>query len=261
MIVRKSGHEIEKMRRAGEVVAKILQRLAKEVKPGIITGHLNDLAEKSAAEFGVIPAFKGYHGFPAALCASVNEVVVHGIPSNRPLNEGDIVGLDFGVILEGYYGDAALTVPVGRIDPETEKLLIVTKQALHLGIAQARAGNRISDISRAIQQHAEGQGFSVVREFVGHGIGQAMHEDPQIPNYYSPLSGYDPKLKSGMTLAIEPMINMGGYKVSVDSKDSWTVRTIDQKYSAHFEHTVLVTEGEPEILTVSTDVEESEWRW
>lgn len=261
MIVRKSGQEIAKMRRAGEAVARILQRIASSVKPGVTTAELNAIAESEAAKMKVIPAFKGYQGFPAGLCASVNEEVVHGIPGNRRLNEGDIVGLDFGVLLEGYYGDAALTVPVGPVSPEIKKLLKVTQEALHCGILQARSGNRVSDISRAIQTHVESQGFSVVREFVGHGIGQAMHEEPQIPNFVSPLSGYDPKLKSGMTIAIEPMVNVGDYRVVVDPIDHWTVRSADRRYSAHFEHTVLITDGSPEILTMVPVTEECEWRW
>lgn len=261
MIVRKSGQEVAKMRRAGETVARILQKVAGSVKPGVTTAELNAIAEAAVAEMRVIAAFKGYQGFPAGLCASVNEEVVHGIPGNRRLKDGDIVGLDFGVLLEGYYGDAALTVPVGPVDPEIKKLLLVTNEALHKGIEQARSGNRVSDISRAIQMHVEAHGFSVVREFVGHGIGQAMHEEPQIPNFYSPLSGYDPKLKSGMTIAIEPMVNVGDYRVVVDPIDHWTVRTMDRRYSAHFEHTVLITDGTPEILTVLPATEECEWRW
>ncbi|HOQ23943.1 MAG TPA: type I methionyl aminopeptidase [Bacillota bacterium] len=261
MIVRKSAQEVARMRKVGQMVASILCQLAREVKPGVTTGQLNKLAEDLCKQRGVIPAFKGYNGFPAGLCASVNEVVVHGIPGALQLKAGDIIGLDFGVILEGYYGDAALTVPVGEIAPDVQRLLQVTKEALHLGIAQARPGNWVSDISRAIQNHVETNGFSVVREFVGHGIGHAMHEEPQIPNFVAPLSGYDCKLKSGMTLAIEPMVNMGSYQVTIDPIDHWTVRTIDRKYSAHFEHTVLVTDGDPEILTVLPAPEESEWSW
>lgn len=249
------------MRKASQAVVKVLHRLAREVKPGVTTGQLNQLAEELCMQMNVIPAFKGYNGFPAGLCASVNDVVVHGIPGSLQLNEGDLIGLDFGVLLEGYYGDAALTVPVGEISPEVQKLLRVTQESLHRGIAQARKGNWVSDISRAIQDHVETNGFSVVREFVGHGIGQAMHEEPQIPNFVAPLSGYDCKLKSGMTLAIEPMVNMGSYRVTIDPIDNWTVRTIDGKYSAHFEHTILITDGEPDILTALPAPEESEWRW
>lgn len=261
MIVRKSGQEVAKMRKAGEVVARILGRLADAIAPGVTTAQINQLAEDMAQEMGVIPAFKGYHGYPAGVCSSVNEEVVHGIPGPRCLKQGDIIGLDFGVIKDGYYGDAALTIPVGNVSPKVEKLLKVTRESLHLGIAQARPGKRISDISKAIQQHVEANGFSVVRDFVGHGIGQAMHEDPQVPNFYSPLSGYDPPLKPGMTIAVEPMVNLGGYEVTVDPHDHWTVRTKDRQYSAHFEHTILITEGDPEILTRLPLGEVGVWQW
>lgn len=250
MISRKSGFEIERMRKAGEVVARILSQVAKAVTPGITTGELDRMAADAVEKFGVTAAFKGYNGFPASLCVSVNDEVVHGIPGSRRLKAGDLVSLDFGVIYKGYYGDAALTVPVGAVAPEHGKLLRVTREALWEGIKQARAGNRLSAVSRAIQEHVEKNGFSVVRDFVGHGIGQAMHEEPQIPNFVSPLQGgYDPVLKSGMTLAIEPMVNCGGYRVRVSPADNWTVTTRDGSYSAHFEHTVLVTGDEPEILT------------
>lgn len=260
MISRKSEFEIERMRRAGAYVALILNQIVKAIEPGIATKDLDHLAEKKVKEYEVIPAFKDYQGFPAALCVSINEEVVHGIPSSRRLEEGDIVGLDFGVVYEGYYGDAAVTVGVGSILPEHEKLLRVTRESLWKGIEQARAGRHLSAVSAAIQKHVEGAGFSVVREFVGHGIGQSMHEEPQIPNFISSLGrSYDPVLKPGMTLAIEPMVNAGGYEVMVSKKDLWTVTTKDRSYSAHFEHTVLVTEGEPEILTKiqrSDDTEE-----
>ena len=261
MIIRKSSQEIAKMRKAGEAVARILTQIADMVAPGVTTEQLNRAAEELTRSMKLKPAFKGYCGYPAGLCTSVNEEVVHGIPGPRVLRQGDIIGLDFGVILDGYYGDAALTVPVGQVAPEVEKLLRVAREALHLGIAQARSGGHVSDISRAIQQHVETNGFSVVRDFVGHGIGQAMHEDPQIPNYVSPLSGFDPRLKAGMTLAIEPMVNLGGYEVVVDPQDHWTVRTKDNRYSAHYEHTVLVTEGEPELLTALPPGENEVWQW
>lgn len=250
MITRKSGFEIQRMRKAGELVARILSKVVGAIAPGITTLELDRVAEAEAKKFGVTAAFKGYKGFPASLCVSVNDEVIHGIPGPRRLQEGDIVGLDFGVVYKGYYGDAALTVSVGKISANHAKLLRVTREALWEGIRQARAGNRISDLSAAIQTHVEKHGFSVVREFVGHGIGQAMHEDPQIPNFVASfMGGYDPVLKPGMTLAIEPMVNCGGYKVKVDPRDRWTVTTEDGSYSAHFEHTVLVTEDEPEVLT------------
>lgn len=231
-------------------MARILDQVVKAVTPGITTGELDRVAAAGVEEFCVAAAFKGYNGFPACLCVSVNDEVVHGIPGNRRLKAGDLVSLDFGIIYKGYYGDAALTVPVGEISAEHEKLVRVTREALWEGIKQARAGNRLSVLSGAVQRHVEKNGFSVVRDFVGHGIGQSMHEEPQIPNFVSPLQkGYDPVLKTGMTLAIEPMVNYGGYRVRVDPRDNWTVTTRDGSYSAHFEHTVLVTGDDPEILT------------
>ncbi|NLM38226.1 MAG: type I methionyl aminopeptidase, partial [Firmicutes bacterium] len=241
--------ELERMRKASELTRLILGRVAAAVKPGVTTQELDKLAEAAAKEFGVKPAFKGYQGFPASICTSVNEQVVHGIPGPRKLKTGDIVGLDFGIVYKGYYGDAAVTVGVGEIAPEHQRLLEVTREALWKGISAARAGNRLSAVSRAIQEHVESNGFSVVRDFVGHGIGQTMHEEPQVPNYVSPLQSYNPVLKPGMTLAIEPMVNAGAYQVKIDPRDHWTVTTVDGSYSAHFEHTVLVTEGEPEVLT------------
>jgi len=256
MITRKSGFEIRRMRKAGELVARILNKVVQTVAPGVTTIELDRVAEAEVEKFGVVAAFKGYSGFPAGLCVSVNEEVVHGIPGSRRLKEGDIVGLDFGVIYKGYYGDAALTVPVGNISAKHAKLVRVTREALWEGIKQARAGNHLSVLSGAVQKHVEKHGFSVVREFVGHGIGQSMHEDPQIPNFVvSSKGGYDPVLKPGMTLAIEPMVNCGGYRVKVDPRDRWTVTTKDGTYSAHFEHTVLVTEDVPEILTRVTPEE------
>ncbi|NLW55345.1 MAG: type I methionyl aminopeptidase [Firmicutes bacterium] len=254
MITRKSNFEIKRMRKAGEITARILSRVAQQIEPGITTQELDDLAEAAAREFDVKPAFKGYQGFPASICVSVNDQVVHGIPGSRRLEKGDIVGLDFGVVYQGYYGDAALTVAVGEISPEHRKLLKITQEALWKGLAQARAGNRVSHVSRAIQEYVEKNGFAVVRDFVGHGIGQAMHEEPQVPNFVDPYRlGFDPVLKPGMTLAIEPMVNAGTAQVKIDRKDRWTVRTVDGSYSAHFEHTVLVTEGEPEVLTKVTE--------
>ncbi len=253
MITRKSAFELNRMRKAGEITALILSRVASAVRPGITTKELDELAEAAVKEFQVKPAFKGYQGFPASICTSVNDQVVHGIPGPRLLKTGDIVGLDFGVVYQGYYGDAAVTVGVGEVAPKHQKLMEVTREALWRGIAQARAGNRLSAISRAIQNHVEANGFSVVRDFVGHGIGQEMHEEPQVPNYVSPLYRYDPVLKPGMTLAVEPMVNAGAYQVKINPTDQWTVTTVDGSYSAHFEHTVLVTEEDPEILTRVTD--------
>jgi len=248
MIVIKSSVEVDVMRVAGSIVAFVLEELRKMVAVGVTTAELNRKAETLTKKYKAIPAFKGYNGFPAALCASVNEEVVHGIPNNRSLKNGDIIGLDFGVVYQNFYGDAAVTVPVGEATPETEKLLKVTKEALFKGISQARSGNRLFDVSRAIQEHVEANGFSVVRDFVGHGIGRRMHEAPQVPNFVG--NDFNPKLKKGMTLAIEPMVNVGTFQVEVDLRDNWTVRTADLKYSAHFEHTVAITDGEPEILTL-----------
>ncbi|NLW47360.1 MAG: type I methionyl aminopeptidase [Firmicutes bacterium] len=248
MVILKSSSEIAVMRVAGSIVAAVLEELRSMARPGIQLNQLDRRAEELTESFGAIPAFKGYNGFPASLCASVNEEVVHGIPGNRSLKSGDIIGLDFGVIYQDFYADSAITVPIGEISLETEKLLRVTKEALFKGIDKARNSNRLYDISRAIQEYVEINGFSVVRDFVGHGIGRKMHESPQIPNFVG--NDYNPKLKPGMTLAIEPMVNEGGFEVEVDFKDNWTVRTNDRKYSAHFEHTVAITDGEPDILTL-----------
>lgn len=248
MVILKSSSEIAIMRVAGSIVAAVLEELRSMVHPGIHLNQLDKRAEELTKSFGAIPAFKGYNGFPASLCASVNEEVVHGIPGNRILKSGDIVGLDFGAVYQDFYADSAITVPVGEISPTVKKLLLVTKEALEKGIAKAKSGNRLYDVSGAIQEHVESNGFSVVRDFVGHGIGRKMHEAPQIPNFVG--NDFNPKLKPGMTLAIEPMVNEGTYEVDVDSYDNWTVRTEDRKFSAHFEHTIAVTEGEPEILTI-----------
>jgi methionyl aminopeptidase len=247
MIVLKTEHEIEYMRAAGRIVGQTLAVMKKTISPGITTQELDHIAEQFIRRAGAVPAFKGYCGFPASICSSINEQVVHGIPGSRQLKSGDIVSIDIGVKLNRYYGDAAITVPVGEVDEEILKLLSVTEQALNKGIEQAIKGNRLSDISHAVQLHAESFGYGVVRDYVGHGIGQRMHEDPQIPNYGPP--GRGPLLKSGMTLAIEPMINCGTPDVEVLA-DDWTVVTVDRKISAHFEHTVAITEGEPEILTL-----------
>ena len=247
MIICKSLAEIEKLRRSGRMVREILEETRHRVRPGVTTLDLEYFVGKRLRQFGAAPAFKGYRGYPCCLCASVNEEIVHGIPSpRRVLKEGDIVSLDLGVILNGYYGDSALTVPVGAISEPLKKLLRVTEESLELAIQKARAGNRLGDISAAVQQHAERNGFSVVREFVGHGIGREMHEEPQIPNFGTP--GHGPPLKPGMVLAIEPMVNEGGNAVRLLA-DRWTAVTADGGYSAHFEHMVAITSNGPDVLT------------
>jgi len=246
MVILKSPLEIEKMRASGRVTASILARLKGEIRPGLATIELDRLAEGLCRSMGVEPAFLGYAGFPFSVCVSVNEEVVHGFPSKRRIKEGDLVSLDFGVIRESFYGDAALTVAVGRVSRQAEELMEVTRECLDKGIEQAKPGNRLGDISFAVQAHAEAHGFSVVRKFVGHGIGRAMHEEPQIPNYGRAGTGIE--LKPGMVLAIEPMINAGGYEVRI-KPDGWTAVTTDGKLSAHFEHTVAVTEKGPLILS------------
>ncbi|MGE5417894.1 MAG: type I methionyl aminopeptidase [Acidobacteriota bacterium] len=250
MITIKSDAELEIMKQAGVIVAEALQELAVMIRPGITTAKLDQAAEKFIIGKGAQPAFKGYRGFPASICASVNEEVVHGIPSLRRLREGDIVSIDMGSIWKGFYGDAAITVPVGMIDPELQRLLKVTEESLYKGIEQAKPGAKLGAVSHAIQRHAETYGFSVVRDFVGHGIGRRMHEDPQVPNYGSPDHG--PVLKPGMTIAIEPMLNMGVYEVEVKN-DMWTVVTRDGKCSAHFEHTIAITDSGAAILTSKGD--------
>ncbi len=247
MIILKTAHEIEIMRRAGRLVAQVLEALSRRVKPGVTTAELDRLAENLIRKGGGTPAFKGYRGFPASLCVSIDEVVVHGIPGPRQLREGELVSLDVGAFVQGYCGDATVTVPVGAIGPERAALLEAGRGALASGIDRARAGGRLSDISNAIQRFAEARGFSVVRDYVGHGIGQAMHEDPQVLNFGPP--GQGPLLKPGMVLAIEPMVNQGTYEVEALS-DGWTVVTLDRKPSVHFEHTVAITEDGPDILTL-----------
>lgn len=248
MVILKSAREIEKIRYSNQLVAEILEILSERVVPGIDTLTLDRMSEDLAGKRDAKPAFKGYRGFPYSLCASVNEQVVHGFPSRRPLNEGDILSLDFGIYYDGYYGDAAVTVPVGKISESARRLLEVTKQALFLGIDQAVPEHRLSDISHAIQSHVEAAGFSVVRKFVGHGIGKDLHEDPQIPNYGKPGVGL--RLRPGMVFAIEPMVNMGGYDVET-LEDGWTTVTKDGGLSAHFEHSVAITEDGPIILSMS----------
>lgn len=234
------------MRRACRYVAEILQVLSDVVKPGVTTAALNEIAEREATRRGVRSAFKGYSGFKYALCCSVNDQVVHGMPNNRQLQQGDILSLDYGVLADGFYGDAAVTLPVGTIDPEAAHLIKVTEESLYAAIAVAKVGARLSDISHAVQSYVEPHGYSVVRDFVGHGIGRSLHESPQVPNYGSPGKGA--RLKAGMVLAIEPMINQKGYPVKV-LDDGWTAVTCDGGLSAHFEHTVALTDNGPEILT------------
>jgi len=246
MVVLKSPKEIEKIRESNQIVAKILSVLQSEVKPGIDTLYLDNLAEELARENNATPAFKGYRGFPYSLCASVNEAVVHGFPSKRKLKEGDILSMDFGVLFGGYFGDSALTVGVGKVSESASRLMNVTEQALYKGIDQAVANGRLSDISHAVQKHVEDAGFSVVRIFVGHGIGSNLHEDPQIPNFGKPGMGIH--LKPGMTLAVEPMVNQKSYDVEI-LEDGWTAVTKDCGLSAHFEHTIAITNNGPAILS------------
>lgn len=227
-------------------MAEVLEIMRETVKPGITTGELDRIAEEHIRKCGAIPAFKGYNGFPATLCTSINEEVVHGIPGLRPLKNGDIISIDCGALFDGYYGDSAITLPVGEVSEEYQRLLKVCEEALKLGIAQATKGNRLFDISHAVQSYVESNGMSVVRDYVGHGIGRKMHEEPQIPNFGKP--GRGPRLEVGMALAIEPMVNLGDYQVET-LDDNWTVVTKDRRASAHFEHTVAITENGPEILT------------
>jgi len=245
-IIVKSAGEIAAMRRAGMVVASILKILSKEIRSGMTTSQLDDIALRELTRYGAIPSFKGYRGFPATVCVSINEEIVHGIPGERVIQEGDIVSLDFGAIVDGFHGDAALTVGVGSISPQAKQLLQITKSCLEVGISVARAGAHLGDISAAIQHCAESRGFSVVREYTGHGIGREMHEEPQIPNFGPP--GQGPVLHKGMALAIEPMVNIGGWQTKVKD-DHWTVVTADGNLSAHFEKTIAITDGEAEVLT------------
>ncbi len=246
MIILKSDKEIHYMREAGRIVASTLAELEKAVAPGVTTGELDRMAEDFIRSRGALPAFKGYRGFPRSICTSVNEEVVHGIPGKRQLRAGDILSLDVGVYANGFYGDGAVTLPVGEIDVEARRLLRVAEESLYRGIEMARPGNYLTDISHAIQSHVERHGFGVVRELVGHGIGRQMHEDPQVPNFGPPGTG--PVLREGMTLAVEPMVNMGAPEVYTAS-DGWTVITRDGKPSAHFEHTIAITTRGAEILT------------
>lgn len=251
MITLKSDDEIERLYRANQIVGEVLSALAEKVAPGVDTLTLDKIAEKMARDQGAIPSFLNYPGptpFPASICASINDEVVHGIPTERRvLQDGDIISIDFGVIFEGFNGDSALTLPVGNVSPEAEKLMKYTRDSLFAGIEQAVEGNRLYDISHAIQVTAESGGFSVVRDFVGHGIGREMHEPPQIPNFGEPKRGV--RLKNGMVFALEPMINAGTYKVRV-KKDGWTAATADGRLSAHFEHSIAITKDGPRILSL-----------
>ena len=246
MIVIKKEEDIKRMREAGRVVARVHELMRQMVKPGVSTGELNQAAEELIYQAGAVPSFKGYGGFPAGLCISIDDEVVHGIPGERVLTEGSIVSIDAGAYLEGFHGDAAISLPVGSVEEDKAKLLRVTEESLYLGIEQARIGNRLGDISHAVQSHCEKHGFSVVRDYVGHGIGANLHEDPQVPNYGPPHRGV--RLQENMALAIEPMVNLGRHHVRV-LPDGWTVKTLDGAPSAHFEHTVVITAEGPQIMT------------
>jgi len=251
-IIIKSDEEIALMREAGRITAKVLNTVTASVKAGVRTEELDTVAEKETRLYGAKPSFKGYRGYPANICVSVNDEIVHGIPDKRVLKEGDIVSIDFGVIYKGFQGDCARTVGVGVITSEAKNLIETTRGALKAGIAAAKAGTRLGDISAAIEEYAESRGYSVVREYTGHGIGRQMHEDPQVPNTTKSvlglIKGTGPVLKKGMTLALEPMINIGGWETKVDD-NMWTVRTRDGSLSAHFEDTIAITDSEPEVLT------------
>lgn len=245
-IIIKSDEEIAIMRQAGKIVAEVLRIISEQMKPGMKTKELDIIAETELGRLGARSSFKGYRGFPANLCVSVNDEIVHGIPGERVLNDGDIVSLDFGAVYNGFQGDAAVTVIVGEASPETRRLVETTRDTLETGIAAARAGATLGDVSAALQNYAESRGYSVVREYTGHGIGREMHEDPQIPNFGVPGTG--PVLKKGMTLAIEPMLNAGDWRTRV-ADDQWTVLTADSSLSAHFEHTIAINDTEAEVLT------------
>jgi len=247
MIILKNKEEIELLRKSNHLVAKILNELALNIRPGITTKELDLMAERLIKKNNAKPAFKGYRGYPACTCISINEQVVHGIPGPTIIKEGDIVSIDLGLVLDGYFGDSAITVPVGKIDSEAEKLINVTREALFKGIEKAKVGNRLFDISHAVQMWVEKHGFSVVRDFVGHGIGKSLHEEPQIPNFGKPNQGV--RLKEGMVLALEPMVNAGTYKIKI-KEDGWTAVTQDGKLSAHFEHTIAISENGPDILSL-----------
>lgn len=247
MVILRTPAEIEQMRRAGSLVGQVLEKLREHVAPGVSTRELDAIAENMICSRGGVPSFKGYRGYPASICASVNNEIIHGIPGDRMLVDGDIISIDCGAMLGGYHGDAAMTFPVGPVSAEAEKLMTVTREALNAGIAMARLKMRLGDIGNAIQRHVEANGFSVVRDFVGHGIGRHMHEDPQIPNFGP--AGMGMRLRTGMVLAIEPMVNAGVHEVVV-MDDGWTACTRDGSLSAHFEHTVAITDDGPEVLTL-----------
>lgn len=250
MIIYKSEEEIRSMKRSNQIVAKILAELGLMIRPGIQTKDLDEYAETRTREMDAVPAFKGYRGYPASLCTSINEEIVHGIPSSRTLRSGDIISLDFGVVYDGFYGDAAVTYPVGEITSRAEKLIATARESFTKGMEKVKEGNRLSDISFAIQSHVESQGFSVIRSFVGHGIGFSLHEEPQVPNFGSP--GRGPKIRPGMVLAIEPMIAIGNWEVEI-LEDNWTAVTKDRSLSAHYEHTVALTRNGVEILSLPED--------
>jgi methionyl aminopeptidase len=246
MIIYKTDDEIRAMKRSNRIVARVLAGLVPLVKPGVTTKDLDEYAEKRTREMGAAPAFKGYRGFPASLCASVNEEIVHGIPSSRKLKDGDILSLDYGVIFEGYFGDSSVTVPVGEISPEAARLIVAARESFDAGISRMKEGNRVSDISAAVQARVEADGFSVIRSFVGHGIGRSLHEEPQVPNFGLP--GHGPKIRRGLVLAIEPMIAMGDWEIEILA-NGWTAVTKDRSLAAHYEHTVACTGDGVEILS------------
>jgi len=250
MIYLRSENEIAKIKESNQIVYKTLEVLSKEMKPGITTRQLDQIAEDFIRSQGARPAFKGYNGFPASICASIDDQVVHGIPSDRVLQEGEIVGIDVGAEKDGYFGDSAYTFAIGTIDSAKERLMTVTREALYRGIAKAVPGGKLSDIGNAVQSHAEGEGYSVIRVLVGHGIGRELHESPEVPNYGRP--GHGPELRVGMCLAIEPMVNLGQHDV-VTLDDGWTVVTADQSPSAHYEHSIAITENGPMILSDHAD--------
>jgi methionyl aminopeptidase len=255
MVALKSAREIETMRRSGKITAKVLTELMKAARAGMTTGELDAMAEKGIREMGGIPTFKGYHGFPASICTSVDDEVVHGIPGSRVLREGDLLSIDIGTTLDGYVSDSAATVAIGNISAEARRLMDVTQECLMAGIAQMQRGNRVGDIGAAVQAHAEKNGYGVVRELVGHGVGREMHEEPQVPNYGKARTGIE--LRPGLVLAIEPMITQGAHAVKI-LKDGWTVVTADGKLAAHFEHTIAVTDDGPKILTLRDFAEHSD---
>ncbi|HTC29340.1 MAG TPA: type I methionyl aminopeptidase [Candidatus Acidoferrum sp.] len=249
MVTLKSARELETMRRSGKITATVLTELMQTAKAGMTTRELDAIAEKGIRDRGGIPTFMGYHGYPATICASVNDEVVHGIPSDYVLQDGDLLSIDIGTTLDGYVSDSAVTIPIGTISPDAQRLLDVTQQCLMIGIAQMQRGNHLGDIGAAVQRHAEDHGYGVVRELAGHGVGTAMHEEPQVPNYGKAGTGLE--LRTGLVLAIEPMITLGDRKVEI-LKDGWTVVTADGKLAAHFEHTIAVTDEGPKILTLRT---------